>query len=104
MPKKYPDEYKKMIVKEVEELGSISEVAKKYKLNFSLIYRWKKLNGENINKKVVQQINFEEIKKEKELKRNEIENLINENLRLKELVLKKEIEFQKLKDIIRCLI
>lgn len=108
MPKIYPDEYKIMIVEEVNKLGSIGEVAKKYKLNYSLIYKWKKLNDENNNLNCIQQVDFQEINdelnKEKELDNNKIESLSNENLQLKELVLKKEIEIQKLKDVIRGLI
>lgn len=104
MPKKYPKEFKLMVVEEVNKLGSTSKVAKKYKLNFSVVYRWKKIFDEENSKISINKIDPQDIKDNKELKNNELEDLINENLYLKELVLRKEIEYQKLKDLIRGLI
>lgn len=103
MPKKYPSEYKKMIVEETGKLGSIDKVAKKYKLHFSLIYKWKKTYENEIIKKC-ERNNRDEIKDDKKLEGNRVEDIVCENLKLKDLILEKEIELQKLKELILGLI
>lgn len=102
MPRKYSNEYKKMVLDEAEKVGSITKIAKKYKLNSSLVYRWKKLHNDegNVQLKLIED-NIDE--KRLEVHKN-AEYLANENLQLKDLILKKEIEVQKLKDILRGLI
>lgn len=99
MPKIYSDLFKKIILDELKETGSISKVAKKYNLNYSVLYRWNKENKNNVDDYKIEELSFfaDEISQKNTNNDIDIDKVLAENNLLKSIIINKEIEIANLK-------
>jgi transposase len=96
--KRYTIEFKQQVVREAEEIGNVSQVAKRYEISSRLIYRWKKelqmatwnqaqSDAKRVEAYVPSPKEFQELEKE--------------NLQLKQLLGDKDLEIAILRDLVK---
>lgn len=96
----YPKEFKEQIIKEVQEIGSVYQVAKRHDIAPTTIYGW--IKAKNTNHKAWDETPgtakrmSEYIPSSKEFK-----ELESENTKLKELLGEKDLELSILRDLIK---
>jgi transposase len=89
--KKYSLDFKKQVVKEVKETGSITAVARRYELSVNMVGRWKK----EIETGKYGDVDFTT------LPSLDAETLSKENDQLKRLLGEKDLELAILRDLIK---
>ena len=96
---KYTKEFISQIMKEVDETGNASLVARKYNIAPGTVARW----GREQKGSTVKEFNETTLKKHKikATEPTEFENSILENKQLKSLVGEKELEIQILRDLLK---
>lgn len=94
--KSYPDEFKEQVLKEVEETGNVTLVARNHGIPSTTINTWiKKRNGSNsgISSRGPKSSNFNSNNYNKEIEK--------ENDQLKKLLGEKDLEIAILKDLLK---
>ncbi len=92
---KYSDKLKVQVVKECQQIGNISLVARKHDIAYNTVYSWVKKAKKNGSIKALPK---DEKKKLKAYKKR-VSKLGNENDQLKKLLAEKELELAILRDL-----
>lgn len=102
MPKIYSESFKKVILDDLDKYGSITKVANKYKLNYSLIYRWNKERLSNKELTDSHNLSFFDFSNndDNKITSNCAQDIVKENLLLRNIIVNKEMEIAKLKEIL----
>lgn len=98
MAKQYPKHFKDMVLKEVDEIGSVSQVAKRHDISDKSIYRWieqaKHKDWKETSTDAKQISSY--IPNAKEFKEIEVEND-----KLKNILGEKDLEIAILRDLLK---
>ena len=91
--KAYSDEFKEQLLKEVEETGNVTLVARNHGIPSTTINTWIKKKSNNISSRGPQSSNFNSGNYSKEVEK--------ENEKLKKLLGEKDLEIAILKDLLK---
>ncbi len=98
MAKQYPKHFKEQVLKDVEEIGSVPQVAKRHGISDKTVYRWaeKSEHSDWQNTQGESKQTCQYIPSAKEFKELEKENIL-----LKQLLGEKDLEILVLKDVVK---
>ena len=96
--KQYPKHFKEQVLKDVEEIGSVPQVAKRHGVSDKTVYRWvaQSEHSDWKNTQAESKQTSEYIPSAKEFR-----ELEKENIKLKQILGEKDLEISVLNDIVK---